>query len=88
MKREEYEELCNRRIMAYVDMLKEAYQVDNHGLADMIGVNRGTFTKFLKADFTHKTVTPAFELAKLTGISLDWLVAREVEFSYLEDMKR
>ena len=66
-------ELADKRLNAYIDMLKTSYDVDEYGLADMIGVHRGTWTKFRKADFENKGVGTIARLAELTYINLDWL---------------
>lgn len=67
-------ETASRRLDAYIEMLKVAYQVDEYGLADMLGIHRGTWTKFRRADFESKGIWKTFELADLTGISIDWLL--------------
>ena len=64
-----------RRTDAYVSMLKEAYGVDSHGLADMLGVDRGTFTKFERAPWGKKSTGVLFRLASVTGVSVSWLFA-------------
>lgn len=73
------QEATRRRMDAYIDMLKEAYQVDNNGLADIAGINRGTFTKFMKADWGDKSVSVLVKLMRLTGISPSYLYAEDVD---------
>lgn len=68
-------EIADVRINAYIDMLKTVYQVDEFGLADMLGIHRGTWTKERKASFENKHWSFVVKLASVTGINLDWLVA-------------
>ena len=70
-------EAATRRLDAYVDMLKAAYQVDDYGLADMLGINRGTWTKFMRADLMDKGGVTIVELARITDISIGWLLAED-----------
>ena len=68
----------HRRVDAYVCMLKKSYQVDDHGLADVAGVDRGAFAKFMNDDWDAKSTEVAVMLARLTGISIPWLFAEGV----------
>ena len=66
-------ERAEQRIAAYIDMLKAAYQVDEYGLADLLGINRATWTRNRNARFDDMTGAYLVNIAQATGISLAWL---------------
>lgn len=68
---------AERRMAAYVDFLMAAYDVDAHGLADIVGIPRGTMAKFVNAPYECKSAGVLFTLARLTGISASFLFAEE-----------
>ena len=69
------DELATRRLDAYIEMLKASYGVDEYGLADMIGRTHQAWGKFRKAKIADKSTNTIFDLARMTHISIDWLVA-------------
>ena len=67
-------EQADTRLDAYIEMLKTVYGVDEHGLADMLGIKRQTWTKFRKAPLPNKGGGTIIQLALVTGIDIDWLL--------------
>lgn len=72
-------EVAECRISVYVDFLMAAYGCDLRGLADIAGIPRQTLTKFMNAPYEQKGIFTLGKLAGLTGVSLGWLVADDVE---------
>ena len=58
-------EIANRYVDTLIDYCCMAYQVDYNGLADMIGCNRGWFTRFRKASFGEKQSTIVISIVRL-----------------------
>ena len=73
------DEVAENRISVYVDFLMAAYGCDLRGLADIAGMPRQTLTKFMNAPYEQKGVFTLGKLADITGVSLGWLVADDVE---------
>ena len=57
----------NKRIETLIEYLCIAYQTDYNGLADLIGCNRGWFTRYRNASFGDKGVNTTMELVKLAA---------------------
>ena len=60
-------ETANKRIETLIDYLCFAYQTDYNGLADLIGCNRGWFTRYRNASFGDKGVNTTMELVRLAA---------------------
>lgn len=58
-------ERSNEFISIIIEYLCRAYQTDYNGLADMIGCNRGWFTRYRNAEFGQKGFDTTFALVKL-----------------------
>lgn len=68
---------AERRLDAYIEMLKAVYDLDEYGLADMLEMKHQTWTKYRRAEFGQKGATTTFRLAQITGISVSWLFCEE-----------
>lgn len=68
---------AERRLDAYIEMLKTVYGLDEYGLADMLEMKHQTWTKYRRASFGQKGATTTFMLAQITGISVSWLFCEE-----------
>ena len=62
-----YNEDSNEFMSVVIDYLCRAYQTDYNGLADLIGCNRGWFTRYRKADFGKKGCVTTMALLKLAA---------------------
>ena len=63
-----------QRLDAYIRMLMIVYNVDGHGLADLIGMSHKKWDENIAAPWDEKKCSFLFGLAELTGIRLDWFV--------------
>lgn len=67
---EEAKDEASRRINLLVDSVCEAYGVDYHGLADMLEIDRGWFTRYRKQGISawhYSEVVNLVELASNVG---------------------
>ena len=60
-----YDENSNELMTVIIDYCCPAYQTDYNGLADLIGCNRGWFTRYRNAEFGKKGVNTTFKLIEL-----------------------
>lgn len=74
---ESKEKEIQQRINAYIDMLKNIYSLDEHGLADKLGIRRAEWTRRRNKGWKDYSVTMLKGLANLTGVSVDWLLMLE-----------
>lgn len=79
MTQNEINEVRERRINAAISMIKEAYQVDGYGVAALIGMSKNKWTRNEKAPWGKKTSSLYFGIAQLTGLSLSWLCAEDLD---------
>jgi len=70
---------AERRISLYIELCKEVYKTNEHGIADLAGIPRATWTRNRKAHFGQMSAGFIIKLAALTGISISWLIAEGVE---------
>lgn len=73
--------LIQRRMDAYIEMLKASYQVDEYGLADMLGIDHRTWTRGHNKGYKDYSAKMVFALVNLTGISADWLLLTSEELT-------
>lgn len=60
-------EESNEFMAVIIEYLCRAYQTDYNGLADLIGCNRGWFTRYRNADFLDKGVNTTMALLELAA---------------------
>ena len=79
-KKEISDEAKERRLNAYIEMLKTVYEVDEYGLADMLGMYRGTWTRNRNAPLDEKSPYFYTSLALVSGTSVSWLIGERERF--------
>lgn len=73
-------EQSNEFLNIIIEYLCRAYQTDYNGLADLIGMNRGWFTRYRNAGYLDKGVNTTMALLKL-ATSVDMKQLMNVLFS-------
>lgn len=68
------EKIVEQRVNDTIEMLKKKYQVDEHGLADLLGVNRAWWTRRRKQNWKEYSAKMLFGIANLANVSADWLL--------------
>ena len=58
---------ANEFMGVLVEYVCYAYQVDYNGLADMLGIDRGWFTRYRNAEFSNKGAGTTFKLIELAA---------------------
>ena len=76
---EEMTEIRQRRLNAYVAMVKEAYQVDDDGLADLMEISRDKWEEERSKPWGEVMSTTYVALAKLVDHPMRFLFAEDVE---------
>ena len=66
--------IVEQRVNDTIEMLKEKYQLDEHGLADKLGVNRAWWTRRRKMTWHDYSAKMLFGIANLADVSADWLL--------------
>ncbi|ACV21873.1 Uncharacterised protein [Slackia heliotrinireducens] len=79
MTRDEINEVRERRLAACINMVKEAYQVDGYGVAELIGISKSTWTRYERAPWGKKGFGLFVGLSELTTVKLSWLMAEDLD---------
>ena len=79
MTKKELNEVRERRLEACIEMACKAYDVDEYGLAELIGMKRSTWTRNKRAPWGKKGCSLFIKLAQLLEMSPSWLFAEELE---------
>lgn len=74
---EEKDKEIQQRFDLYIDMVKNVYNLDEHGLADKMGIRRAEWTRRRNKGWRDYSVKMIKGLADLTGVSVDWLMMLE-----------
>lgn len=67
--------VMHTRTRAYVDFLKTCFDTDLDGLADIIGSDGGKIRRYYTENVGECEAETLYHLAKLSGVSLDFLLA-------------
>ena len=79
MTQNEINEVRERRLAATIEMAMKAYDVDEYGLAELIGMKRSTWTRYKRLPWGKKGCSLFFGLAQLLKMSPSWFFAEELE---------
>lgn len=67
-----------RRVDAYVGMLKAAYQLDEHGVADLAGIDHDVWDENRAGGYDSMTWSFVADLADVTGVPVTWFAPEAV----------
>lgn len=73
------DEIRERRLSACIKMVEDAYQVDGYGVAELIGMDKRTWTRYKRLPWGKKGANLIMGLCQLTGVRPSWLCAEDVE---------